>query len=232
MKKYIYSLICPISNQIKYIGQTKRDLKKRLQSHIWEYTLHKKKVKFNTHKFNWMAKVDSLGLIPNIKIELIEECDSSDINVREIFWIDYYNHLNLVNVSLGGGGHSDETIQKIKESKIGPKNPMYGRKVPKEQRAKMVDGMRKSPKFKASRQSQEYKTKISKALSVPLVVINEDGSYYGEFPNARECGEHFGFKKANILHAVKDKRLIGKSLQSKFRVIRKDEYTPDQTTIP
>lgn len=178
-----------------------------------------------------MAKVDSLGLIPNIKIELIEECDLSNIDDKEIFWINYYNHLNLVNVSLGGGGHSEETIQKIKESKIGSKNPMYGHTITPEHREKMVAGLRNSTKLKDSRNSLEFKEKISKARSIPLVVLNEDGSYYDEFSNARECAEHFGFKKANILHAVRDKRLIGKSLSSKFRVIRKDEYTSDKRSI-
>jgi hypothetical protein len=44
--------------------------------------------------------------------EVIEECEDSLINEREIYWISHFdstNHEKGYNLSKGGQGHSDET---------------------------------------------------------------------------------------------------------------------------
>lgn len=224
MKRFIYSLICPISNEIKYIGQTKRSLHERLNSHIHEFNRSVRNQVRGTHKTNWMSILKKEGLIQKIKINLIEECDVNTVDEREIYWIDYYSHLNLTNSSPGGSVLSEETIRKISESKQGNKNPMFGKKIPQLQRDKMVLGIKNSTKLRESRKSTEYRKKISDAFSKTLIVLNEDYTIVGEFKNSRTCAEFFGFKKSNILHAVKDNRKIGRSMDKKYWVMRKDDY--------
>lgn len=95
MKHYIYTLICPITNTIEYIGKT-NNLEKRLRSHLLDKT--------KSIKNNWIKKLKKLGLVP--KIECIEECTDINVDEREIYWISYYRKINpkLKNMTKGGTG--------------------------------------------------------------------------------------------------------------------------------
>ena len=66
---YIYTLVCPLENRVRYIGQTKSSLQKRLSQHIWESKKDKKRY---SHKDNWILKLSRLNLKPIIShIEII-----------------------------------------------------------------------------------------------------------------------------------------------------------------
>jgi len=64
--------------------------------------------------------------------ETLEYCTYDNVNEREIYWIQYLsaNNRNIgYNIANGGnsiGKHSEETILKMKESKMGEKNGMFG----------------------------------------------------------------------------------------------------------
>lgn len=66
--------------------------------------------------------------------EIIEQCKSDELKCRERYWQDFYDVLNGgLNCRLTECGElkavtSQETIEKIREAKIGEKNPMFGRK--------------------------------------------------------------------------------------------------------
>lgn len=70
---------------------------------------------------------------------VLEVCDASNLDEREMCWIDRYNAFgeNGYNMTLGGGGNrgytiSEETIAKIvshRRSMAGSNNPMYGKKM-------------------------------------------------------------------------------------------------------
>jgi len=68
----IYVLKCPISSEIRYVGQTKMSLIKRLGGHIYDATNRNKK-KLN-HKDNWILKLLKNGYRP-----LIESLESHDV---------------------------------------------------------------------------------------------------------------------------------------------------------
>jgi hypothetical protein len=40
---YIYVLKCPVTDQVRYVGQTKQKLEKRFSNHIWESRKQKRK---------------------------------------------------------------------------------------------------------------------------------------------------------------------------------------------
>jgi|ERR1035437_617765 hypothetical protein len=97
----IYILIDPLTNQIKYVGATKRKMGQRLNGHI--YTALKSSGP-NINKNNWINSLKLKGCIP-----IMDEIDI--VNKDEIiFWETFYINLfrfygfDLFNINLIGGG--------------------------------------------------------------------------------------------------------------------------------
>jgi hypothetical protein len=83
--RYIYQLIDPTTNQIRYIGQTD-NIKRRYNDHI-SSSLNKNSSSYNTHKSSWVRKVVNNNLFPII--EVVEECNSLEqSNIRERYYIE------------------------------------------------------------------------------------------------------------------------------------------------
>ena len=89
-KIVIYGLIDPRTDTIRYVGQT-HNIKYRYYRHLYTDNVNKAKVK-------WIAELSKCEMTPEVII--IEVCDNRAIaNVREIYWIRYYNRAgNLLNV--------------------------------------------------------------------------------------------------------------------------------------
>lgn len=69
MKKgVIYGLRCPLSGEIRYVDQTIKKIKIRLYE-------HKNDKRFNTHKVNWINKLFKLGILDDLTIEILEDCE-------------------------------------------------------------------------------------------------------------------------------------------------------------
>lgn len=97
----IYRIINTINNKI-YIGQSK-DIEKRIARH--------KKVPFNlnSQEYNNLLYQDirKYGL-DNFEFEILEECEKSNLNDREIYWIGFYNSCNPENgYNLSSGGDNN-----------------------------------------------------------------------------------------------------------------------------
>lgn len=112
----IYVLKDPKTDEIRYVGKTKRDINKRLTQHIFD--------KRETQKYFWILQLKNEGLKPII--EVIEFCTDNDWSEREIYWIQHYKDLNcnLTNCNAGGfGGHnpSVETRARMSISHKGQK---------------------------------------------------------------------------------------------------------------
>lgn len=93
MEIFIYKLIDPISNEIRYIGKT-GNLKNRFAHHI----SHSKKLK--SHISNWITSLVKQNKLPII--EVIETCNEDNWEEREIYWISFYKSKKLCNVHSGG----------------------------------------------------------------------------------------------------------------------------------
>jgi len=106
---FIYGLICPLSNKIRYIGKSINP-KQRFKKHI-NY-----EIKSDTHKARWLNKLIKQGLMPELVI--IEETSLDQWQEREKYWIEYYKN-DLTNETIGGDGrqagwnHKQESIDKI-----------------------------------------------------------------------------------------------------------------------
>jgi GIY-YIG catalytic domain len=93
---YIYALLDPRSNEVRYVGKTNNPVKrKNNHSSPSQAELH------GRAKNKWVIELREIGLRPEFKI--LEECDENNWNERERFWIAHYGGIRkLLNARLGG----------------------------------------------------------------------------------------------------------------------------------
>lgn len=115
----IYTLSCPITGEIKYVGKTIQLLEDRLRMHIYETK------RTSNKRTNWIKSLLAKDLKPIIS--LLEEVGENWAE-REQYWIAHYRSLgcNLKNDTIGGEGCcgrvcSEETRNKIRKSNTGRK---------------------------------------------------------------------------------------------------------------
>ena len=225
MVGYIYYLKCPLSNEIRYVGQTILKLQKRLRGHIQET---RRSIKLNrrlTHKENWIRELIDTNKEDYIKICLIEECDTSIIDEKEIYWIKYYKSGTLTNLALGGKRNflSEESKRKISFANKGDKNGMFGKRRTKssEEKERTRLAMINSEKFQKSRKSDEYRRKISLIQQVDdWLLLDINFNIINTFTRAIDLSKYLGCTKVNVLHSRKDMRMICK----KYWTVYKKDY--------
>lgn len=93
MKCVIYTLSDPRTEVVRYVGQSTR-IKNRYAVHVSPFTKDDK-----SRRRAWIVDLLSEGLKPVLSIA--EECDLSELNAREEFWIEHYRAqgANLLNVA-------------------------------------------------------------------------------------------------------------------------------------
>jgi len=91
---YIYALIDPRTNKVKYIGRSSNP-QERWLAHFSEKT--------NEKKYKWMQELKAANLIPEIKI--LERCEYKDSSIKELVWIKKHKDtiLNLKTEYKGNG---------------------------------------------------------------------------------------------------------------------------------
>lgn len=186
----IYVLKCPISNEVRYVGQTRARIEKRLSNHIWESKKIKKKY---SHKDNWILKLSKLELKPIIeKIEEISlDSNLSYVLNRETYWIlKFRNSSNLVNAT-DGGEFSINNRQGVHKSMSGENNPMWSKKhsdsakkIMSEKKVGLYDGI-KNPRSKVIYQYDKN-----------LILLRK-------WDFAKECADFYKISRGNISTASK-----------------------------
>jgi hypothetical protein len=116
---YLYYLIDPNTNEVRYIGITYRPTK-RFNEHLL------KAKNFKTHKDKWIMKLLDNNQKPIFKI-VFESINKNEILEYEITHIA--NHKNLTNSTSGGDyfTFTPEVISKLKDINKGENNPCYKR---------------------------------------------------------------------------------------------------------
>lgn len=143
---FIYTLSHPLTNEIKYVGQT-NNLKNRYHQHINEaifrYT--------NNRKNNWIVSLHNKNLKP--VMEVLEE--TLNPNKDEEFWINQLNcwGFDLTNYSLNYHVERNQIIHRDRYLKVSA--TLKGRPRPKE----VVDKISNSHKGK--KMSESTKQKLS-----------------------------------------------------------------------
>lgn len=126
-------------NDKVYIGQSV-NLDKRIYSHKYH-------LKTNTHYNKALQNSFNKYEGKSFAFEIIEECEISDLDEKECFWISFFNSTErMCGFNFEGGGNANksvhqDTIEKIRKTlkvqRIGKGNPMYGRKLPAERKEQM-----------------------------------------------------------------------------------------------
>ena len=94
---YIYKIVNTINNKI-YIGKTLDTIEQRWKEHIND---SKKEVCSNRPLYKAFNKYG----IENFQISIVEECSPSEVNEKEIQWIEIYGSFKYgYNATLGGDG--------------------------------------------------------------------------------------------------------------------------------
>ena len=98
INKYIYILIDPTDESIKYVGSSKNPTK-RLKEHIYDVKREK------TKKSNWIKKLLTLNLKPILKI--VKKTNNNEYQIWETFYIKKYknNGEKLLNYDENGIGN-------------------------------------------------------------------------------------------------------------------------------
>lgn len=118
-RNIIYGLTDPRDGALRYIGQSCRGIGRAHQHRTAANQ------KWNSHKKNWVRKLQSLGL--SYAVVVIERLDGPDrLNEREAWWIAFARAwgCRLVNATDGGDGvrglrFSKESIAKMSAAQIG-----------------------------------------------------------------------------------------------------------------
>jgi len=171
VKGVIYKVTNKTNGKV-YIGQTS-NFKKRKSDHLYCANANL----FNYPFYNAIRKYGK----ENFEWRMLCECfTQEDLNIVENSFIEYYGGVNSdrnYNMKEGGyrGKLSSESIEKIRLSKIGDKNPMFGKphsQKHKEKISKSLAGIIRKPL------SLEHRKKISRnsAVCVDIAlgdIINE-----------------------------------------------------------
>lgn len=230
-RKIIYGLVCPIDNEIRYVGQTvSKSARDRLMDHIRESFYVKSQY---THKENWIRKVHTKG--HPITIIVLDEAETNEeLNNKERAWITKL--VNLTNSASGGTNgyiYTSTAKEAMSLAKRGENNPMWGIRKPKtkEWADNISKSLRISEKLKKSRSSKEYREKISAIQSIHVWLVFDDvGNVVDRFKNARQVALYFSrllnknMSISNIKNARRFKRPIGKQLSSWFYVSYEEDY--------
>lgn len=131
---FIYGLIDPRNQQLRYVGKTVLAPQRRTDVH----RLRARAEPHKRHSMAWILGLEREGLKP--EIEILETIEPGGNWVEaEQFWIAYFRMVgaNLCNHSAGGEGQtgvkqSPETI--AKRVMRGPRNPRFGKPLPPEHR--------------------------------------------------------------------------------------------------
>jgi len=126
-KTFIYALIDPRDNHIRYIGKADDPVYRTFfqKHHKGSHVNEAKYSKLNTHKLNWLRSLLKVDLLPIL--EILDEVPKNNWQHWEKWWIatekEKINALNLpklTNSTEGGDGflgkHSQKSKNKIRES--------------------------------------------------------------------------------------------------------------------
>lgn len=222
----IYKIVNKVNNKV-YIGKAIDILKRWKHGHI--IPLNK-----NSHKNNHLQSSWNKYGEDNFDFSIIEQCNENELNKKEKYWIRFYNSNNSqygYNKTEGGDGliANDEIREKLRISKLGEKNPMYGKKLSDEQKLKIsLSNKNRIPWNKNKKGiSEETRIKMSnshkgKSMSgeAKLKIKNNHSHYWK--------GKESPFKGKK--HSKESLEKMSKSLKGKKahnKIILPDEYIID-----
>ena len=208
MKKgYVYCLICPKTNQPRYVGQTTRDINLRLKEHKY------KKDKRKTYKSNWLESLRIDGLLERIVICELGRYDVSDLDDMEAYWMDFFliQNIKLTNIIRGGFGgyreYSEDRNKKISLKLTGFKRPPMSDK----QKIQIGEFWKGNKNRLGKVHTIETKNKISNSKkgsiahnSRKIIQYDIDGNFIKEWNSSCEAARKLNLSQGNIVSVASE----------------------------
>jgi len=192
MEIKIYTLNDPITNEVRYVGKTKKSLTKRLYEHST-----KRNLTSNTYKNNWIKKLINLGLRPIIKtIEIVNEDNWIE---REMFWIKYYKELgtNLTNATDGGEGTTTFKMPREAVEKSIATKKLNNYKCSDETKQRISDSK------KGRKNTKEQNEAIVSKTRYTILQCDLEGNLINEWVGIRQCAKALNFNHSTICKAIR-----------------------------
>jgi len=182
-----------------YIGITSRDLKTRLSEHIRNNNSGKFKDWINTQINNNIE----------ILISEIEIVSKKEIKNREIFWIQHFkeNGFEILNGNNGGGGPvelTDEQKNKLSESRIGDKNPFYGKSHSTKSLKKISDNNAKY--WLGKKLPKKMIENLVEINSKSIIQLNKNNILIKNWNSITEASISLNVDASSIVKVLKNKR--------------------------
>ena len=196
---FIYMLTFP--SEKSYIGQTIRDIHKRLEEHQWPNS--KCVAVYNAiKKYGW----------EKVKIDWYE-VPNEDLNKHEELMVEVLGTLSPggYNLREGGGSKgrpSEETKEKISESMTGEKNHMFEKTHTEETKQKQREAkIGKTHTTESKKKIKEAMSGDKNHASKKVYKYNLDGTYVGSYGSSGEAAQALGKTDgSNIKRCARGKR--------------------------
>jgi group I intron endonuclease len=220
---YIY-LITNKVDQKQYVGQTIcKDINERWKSHFKKSS----NCRYLKHAFEKFGK-------ENFKFQIICICFDEDCNKYEDFYMKKYNTLvpNGYNLREAGnhGNHNEDTKKKISQSVIlrysklseeekkklydnqrGKNNCRFGKPLPKEQKEKMIETIKKNKINGFCKKQPKFRKKV-----IQYTLENEFVSIYESLSEAVDKLNMLNITKSELSMCCNNKRKSAKGFIWKF----------------
>lgn len=209
----IYKITCTISNK-SYIGQNTLTRSSGPFNYLKRFDEHVREAKYSKTNCRILNNAINKYGVSSFKTELIETCTFEELDDKEIYYITYFNTLypNGYNIRTGGskGKHCEDSRQLMRQSKLGEKNPNYGKQRTIETKKK-ISAAKSGEKhhFYGKQFSHEhlqnlsYSHKVDKNLPIYLVYVKPRPQYYCDEGYAvvnhpKGKNKHFTSKKMSL----------------------------------
>jgi len=238
MITHIYTLSCPVTNEIRYVGKTSVDPRKRYAQHIYQWRRSKKL----THLNSWIMSLSKCNLKPTMQI--LDKING-EWEWLEKYWISQLKTwgFNLTNLTEGGEGTtgykvSEESKLKrlisLKSSELweernkrhseimkalhNAKNIKLGYGHLSEDKRKEI-GKRHSVCMKEKFKNKECSTKAMRAKCiVPVYNIDVNGKILHRFVSVTNAAKYFNIQATNITRVCKGKAKCTHGLYFKYQI--------------
>lgn len=179
----IYTLSCPTSRQVRYVGKTSGELNLRYNTHL-DKSKHKR-----THKECWIWSLKQKGLKPTC--EVVDECLEDNWIAMEQYWISQFKSwgFNLTNHTEGGEGMSG--------IKRGP--------LSEETKSKLSEAM-KGRRTNVVIYTDGVKKKISEAKKKKVSKYSLDGKWLEDYNSISEAAESINLTISSISKTLKNEK--------------------------
>lgn len=186
-------------NNIRYVGKTKQELKRRLSGHLCSA---KKFLKESNHLYRWIRKELKEGY--TIKIEELDRIESNndeDWKIIEKYWISQFKCWNFTLVNIREGGEDNYCPHPTKEAITKRADKIKGVPRPIEIRNKISKGL------KGIKRTDEVKNKVRNSIVAiqgkPVIQYDMNGNFIKEWEYGSLAARELNLDKGNLSKCCK-----------------------------